>query len=987
MNMPCAAGWVPAFRGFRWEIWACPEKSVYLQAGSCMRTEVPGRKARHKNFSMETMHKRYRGPVGVLMCIVAAFLSSFLTASCGKEHPSFSPEERAAAERTVRAVRGADSLALLQESLEGGGDRLGSIVALREWGKELRNESRFDEALSVHSKGLRQAEAAADTLEWVRALNNVGTDYRRMGVLDVALEYHYSAWKLSEECTDTSSAARKNRVVSLNGLGNVYMTLGDYGRADSVLRTALDGERELGSALGMAINYANIGFIFEHRGQIDSAWTCYRRSMAFNREAGSELGIALCHTYFGSLYEKAGQYGRAAQEYEAAHGMMEASKDEWHALNTLVALAGIHLARDDGAKALEYLAEARETAGRIRSYEHLEEIWLLYYSYYTSSGDYREALSCHEEAAALRDSVLDVEKLGRIQDTGLRIERNRQARQMDEIRLRLKQEQTLRRTGYGVSGLVVFFFACLSAVMVYVRRIRDRSYRALKQAIGMREHFFTNVTHEFRTPLTVILGLCRDMQRDVALTAETKDRARTIERQGNELLALVNQLLDISKIKSEVGDPDWRNGDIATHIDMVVAGWREYARSRDIDLQFLSKEVGEMDFVPDYVTKTLNNLLSNAFKFTPEYGRVSVVVWRRGDRLLIDVSDTGEGMDGETLAHLFEPFYQAGGGAGHPGSGIGLALVKQIVDAVEGQIEVESSPGMGTAFHISVPVRNKVRQRYAMAAAPETPVPPQPGTGPDDGDGGFCRLLVIEDNHDIAAYIGAQFGGRYSVSYASNGREGLERALELVPDLIITDLMMPGMDGLELCRQIRGNEILDHIPIVVVTARITGEDRIKGIEAGADAYLEKPFSSDELRTQVESLLDRHRRLRDKFSGLPDADGEEEALSDVERRFINRMVDFTYLLLDKRRLEVDTLAEKLCMSPRQLHRKVVALTGDTPASFMLKVKMQRARHLLKADPGLTIEEVADRCGFGHTSSFYHAFRRMYGITPAEYRRRG
>ncbi len=198
--------------------------------------------------------------------------------------------------------------------------------------------------------------------------------------------------------------------------------------------------------------------------------------------------------------------------------------------------------------------------------------------------------------------------------------------------------------------------------------------------------------------------------------------------------------------------------------------------------------------------------------------------------------------------------------------------------------------------------------------------------------------------------------------------------------------MMPGMDGLEVCRQVRGNEITDHIPIIVVTAKITEEERIRGLEAGADAYLAKPFNADELRTRVEKLIDRHLRLRGKFGKNADTDKDKNTqLTDAERRFLTKTVDFIYQLMDKRRLDVNTLAEKLCMSPRQFHRKLVAITGDSPASYMLKIKMQKARHLLETKPGLTIEDVADCCGFEHTPNFYSAFKKMYGITPMDYRR--
>ncbi len=303
--------------------------------------------------ALKHCHETFTNGMGGIRSLISRTLPVLvsillLLASCGKEPHAFTPEERKAADSIVHAVGGADSLALLQRRLEGEGNRLGSIVALRRWGKALRDDSRFEEALRVHSKGLQQAADAGDTLEWVQALNNVGTDYRRMGVLDVAQGYHYSAWKMSEECADTSFTARKNRVVSLNGLGNIYLTLGNYERADSTLRMCLKGEQELHSTVGQAINYANLGSIFEHRGQTDSAWVYYRRSMELNTEEGNELGIALCHTYFGSLYEKARQYDKAAAEYETAYRLMKDSKDDWHALNMLIALAGICHATGNG---------------------------------------------------------------------------------------------------------------------------------------------------------------------------------------------------------------------------------------------------------------------------------------------------------------------------------------------------------------------------------------------------------------------------------------------------------------------------------------------------------------------------------------------------------------------------------------------------------------------------------------------------------------
>ena len=251
-----------------------------------------------------------------------------LFTACKSKHRPVTPQERRAADSLARTVHATDSFATLQQQLAAKGDKLGSIVALRHWGKALREESRFDEALRVHNEGLRQAEMLGDTIEWVMALNYIGTNYRRLGILDVAQEYHYRALRLSEACADTAYEARKNYVKSLNGLGNIYMTLGNYERADSVLRLALAGEQALGSAVGQAIDCANIAAVFKARGHIDSAWVYYRRSMEFNREDNNKLGISLCHTYFGSLYEAEKQYDRAYAEYHQAYELMKNSKDE-----------------------------------------------------------------------------------------------------------------------------------------------------------------------------------------------------------------------------------------------------------------------------------------------------------------------------------------------------------------------------------------------------------------------------------------------------------------------------------------------------------------------------------------------------------------------------------------------------------------------------------------------------------------------------------
>ena len=855
-----------------------------------------------------------------------------------------------------------------------------SIVSLREQGNMLRNESRFDEALEAHSRSLHLAESVADTLETVKALNNIGTDYRRLGILDVAQEYHYTAWILSCEFQDSSYDARKNRVVSLNGLGNIYLSIGNYDHADSLLRMALRGEKELGSFVGMAINYANIGSIFKYNGEMDSARAYYTESMKMNEMAGSDLGISLCHTYFGSLYEIDGNYEKAAEEYTKAYNIMQASKDEWHSLNSLIALAGIFLTVENYPVCMEYLTVARQKAQKIKSPEHLATVCMLLYRYYKETGDCKSALAAYEEASSLKESILDMEKMNRMQNVSMNIEKSRQSRLMLEANNRLERERTARQNGFAILGMWLVVLAFIVAVLLYLARIRHRSLLEVRRMSALRESFFTNITHEFRTPLTLILGISHDMQSMKGVSDSVRSKAGIIESQGKGLLNLINQLLDISRIRSAVGDPSWQSGDLSAFVEMVVDNNRAMAEKLGIVLVFCGADNLEcVSYVPDYIAKIVNNLLSNALKFTPEEGRVCVSIRCDDISIFIEVSDTGSGIDSESIPHIFEPFYQSAQARsnGYDGSGVGLALVKEIAGLLGGEVAVDSVPGKGSSFTVKLPL-----VRVVSKVSEHRPA------NVGRGGGNKPQILIVEDNKNIADYIAGLFAGSFGVSVASNGEEGFSMALDIVPDLIITDLMMPGTDGFEFCRNVRNNQVIDHIPIIIVTAKIQQKDRMRGFEAGADAFLTKPFDSDELRILVDNQLERHRNLRSKFSGsdfssVPVAQGQ---MSEQESHFLAKASDFVLSLMESRRLDVPTLAEKFCMSPRQLHRKIVTLTGAPPSSFILNVRMQRACALMRAYPGWTVEEIADKCGFDHVTSFYHSFKKVYGLTPSEYRRK-
>ena len=839
-----------------------------------------------------------------------------------------------------------------------------SLATLRQQGKKERDASRYDEALRLHIRGLDMARAVGDSSEWIQALNNIATDYRRMGMLDVAQSYHYQALTLCDESSDTTYQMRKNRVKALNGLGNIYLSIYSYDDADSVFRQALEGEHQLGSATGQAINYANLGSIYSARGDDEKALDYYRQSMFYNKKDNNLLGMALCHLYFGNIYERRQQYDLALREYEQSDRMMTDLKDLWHALEPRLALASVYYHTHEDAKALALLDRADATARQINSWEHIVEVHHLYFQLMQRQGRYHEALDHHLIATAYQDSILDNEKLDRIHNIGINIERTRQQEMVDMAQNELQTEKRIRQQSAWLFGLTVILLLAVISALLYVQRMRHRSMEMMREASRLREDFFTNITHEFRTPLTVILGLSRKIRENTEVPQSVSDKASTIERQGNRLLTLVTQLLDISKVKSVIGEPNWQHGNICAQVAMLLETYIDYAANRGVTLKYHYDQAIEMDFVPDYVNKVMSNLVSNALKFTPNGGTISVNLYQRGDRLHIDVSDTGHGISSDKLAHIFEPFYTTGDMGEAKGTGIGLALTQEIISHLNGTITAESQVGKGTTFHIVMPIQNRSAD---------------PVTETEIGSSGKPIIVVAEDNADVADLLCTQLEPFYEVVAARDGVEALKRAGEIIPDLVITDVMMPNMDGMALCRAIRANDLTAHIPIIMVTARVTEQDRIEGIKAGADAYLVKPFNTEELLTRVAKLLEQRIMLRDKYAQtitqapVTDDTIEDHFLARVEQvivAHINKGEDIT----------VTMVADDLNITARQLHRKVTGLINQSPAALIRITRINCAKTIMAAKPEMPLKSVALACGFTDYSHFAKVFRTVTGVSP-------
>ena len=923
-----------------------------------------------------------------------------LSACVSPNNTIYSDAERERVDSIVRANRGTEALLAVLDGFAAEQNVLGEVYAYRELGRCYRNEGLFDEAVQAHKLGLEKAQQICDTMQIVQALNNIGTAYRRMGVLDEAASWHYDALTYCEQYSDTSSySAIKNRVVSLNGIGNVQLTLGNPEMAEDAFRRALAGESRLGSPVGQAINYANIGALLEGRGQIDSARYYYAKSLEFNQQANSDLGISLCHTHFGRLYENEGNLDSAVEEYKKAYDVMLGNSDKWHWLDACVSLSRVYAAKGNVHLADKYLAQAKEESHNINSIGHLADVYRLEYSILKRKGNHKGALDAFVKSKEYSDSLANEKNLTHMQNVRVRFEQEKKQSEISMLQQGYEQDRH-RKNMFLVVVIVILLLAAVAIVfLVQMLRFRSKNQRIMQELDHTKTNFFTNITHEFRTPLTVIQSAAYDIhtraKSDKVLARDSAD----ILRHGNSLLDLVNQILEIAKISSGKSvAPVWKRGDIVGFITMICERYVRYAEDRNIDIQYaFEKDKIEMDFVPDYMIRIVQNLIANAIKFSADGSQILISVKsttvKGTPSIKLYVCDQGIGMNAQQKQDIFKPFYQASEDSKNIGSGIGLSLVKMAVEAMKGSIEVHSYPSEGTIFIVTLPIA--LTEKYEVVDASKYEGIPagiiyMEEAQPEDEvseNSDSPRILIVEDTPEVARWQMRQLNPEYNFYFAADGEEGLSKAEDIVPDLIITDIMMPKMDGIQMCRKIRESELLCHIPVIMVTAKATQEDKVEGLQAGADAYLEKPFNADELSVRVDKLLQQREMLRKKFleSVQTDEPVAENEMSVSDRNFVTKVSTEVHRLIVAGGVDYNELASALCLSRTQLNRKIKAITGYTTTEYIQQIRISMAKQLLvKTD--YPIGEIASKCGIDDVAYFSSLFRKAVGKTPTAYRNR-
>lgn len=793
------------------------------------------------------------------LCLVICFVAM----ACRESEPKGPNPAEIEAQALADSLRNSDELLRWLHSYERQNERRAALIIRQMYGKTLRDASDFEAALAQHDTCINEAKLLKDTLQLIIALNNQGTNFRRLGDMQTAADLHYAALELSDEFSDqVSDVARKNKVRALNGLGNVLLSLDNIEAAEAVFRRALEGERQLGSATGQAINLANIGSIKERHGDLDSAAIYYSMSMDLNRESGNPVGIALCYHYLGHLAEKRGDNQEAVRNFQLGYDTSLPTGDLWHWLESCNALAKAYLNANELDSAAKYVALSMESSLKINSKEHKAEAYALRSALEEKRGHAAMSLQDLRVSLAYADSVENENNAEHMQNLRVNYESKRRVKEVHEAETRAEFEKTVRKILTWSIGAALLM--ALVAIIIQMRASRTRKKAAetlrhaneqLLRASQERQRFYRGITHQLRTPLTVVIGMVNQLQNHIEQDdAEGQEELAATQRQSRELLELVNRMIRVSKDGADVPFTDTD--------------------------------------VPDAPTP---NTPVTAADATP----VSAVTRVPSDNM--------------------RPIHQ---------------------------------PRKDSAKSVT------------------------------EG----ASVLIAEDNDDVATLIQNIFQNNgYVTRRARDGQEALEMLLvgEL-PDLVISDIAMPRMDGLELIRQIRADDTMNHLPIVVVSARVEDSERLEGLDAGAEVYLAKPFIVDELLLRAQKLLEQRALLRRKFSSQEESDALLLNMENEEKTFFTLINETIEAHISEPSLTSSVLADKVCMSRSQLNRKIKNLTGDDTSHYIRNRRMMLACHLLSTTT-LPIGNIETQCGFDTPGYFSRTFRGIYNMSPSEYRK--
>ena len=911
------------------------------------------------------------------------------------------------------------------------GDSAGVAGSLNTIGTVNYYLGNYSEALNWYQKAFLIYEDLGLVTREATMINNIGLAYSALSNYDKALEYYFKSLKIQEANNNLNGAA-----LTLGNIGIIYFNLGNVDKALDYYEKSLKIRLEQNDEFGIALCYSNMGNVYESLGEPQKAMDYYFKALEIY-EAKNDLNNATT-TIFCVGYNYLNQ-----SKYVKAIEYLNRSKDLSIEFGNKSALAFAQINIGEAYLELnKYDSSLINLKNGLKLFTEIDDKNNISYSYgslskfYETIGNYKESLKYFKEYSNMRDSIYSEESSKKIAAAEVLYETEKKensikllTKEKELQNLQLDKQKSFRNFLIALSLLMLAL-----AIIVYSRFIVKRNANKLleeknndlaakntqieKQNIKIetqseelqeldeaKSRFFANISHEFRTPLMLIKGPLSDFINSKSAKPSTQEltNLKMSLRNVDKLKNLIDQLLDLSKLESGKLSLQTVEIDLVSFIKRVIDSFASAGKKIKITFNADNKniplylDIKKMEVI-------LSNLLSNAYKFTPENEHITISINTeenaeslQGSFVTISIADTGPGISKESLPFIFDRFFQADDSSvrKYEGTGIGLAITKELVELHGGSISVESEIGVGTTFRVSLPkgsdhllpteiIENpEIIVPFASKETGEVLISPSVETVAESKETKKNRVLVVEDNLDMRNYIVGHLSKDYIIDEAINGSEGLKKVKENLPDLIISDLMMPGMDGVQFLKAIRSNNTSSDIPFILLTARAGEQDRIAGLKAKADDYLTKPFSPEELKTRINNILETRKNLQEKFSKkILSIDFDNPELISADNEFLQKMRDTVIEDISDPSFSINNLIDKAFLSERQLRRKIKELTGLSPVEFIRQIRLLQAKELLHKHAFNSVAEISVAVGFNNPHYFSRLYKNMFGKSPGD-----
>ena len=775
-------------------------------------------------------------------------------------------------------------------------------------------------------------------------------------------------------------------------LGNIYLGFDDFNLAESYYVKANNQFEKLPAAAAeyyMSTNNVELGKLYFKQQKLNLADSILTQSQKFFFKIKDLSNAAEIGTTLGLIKLKKNKIEEAETHFTESFEFYKEFKFNLQAATNALELAKLSLLKNSLQKALSWSQVGIQLNKSINNSIIKKDLAFVLADIYIQLGEHEKANNFNEIGYKIKDSLSQIQ----IAETIKEIEGKYQTEQRDEEIKSLKaenelaQQQKKNQRNLLVAGLG---FTTLAGIFLFLLfRNRQKTNKKLKELDTAKSNFFANISHEFRTPLTLILNPIDAAIADPSLSDNKREQFIVAKRNSDRLLSLVNQLLDLSKIDAGQLKLHIQKGNIQNIISGLAESFKYSAEQHNISYKLnIEKRKEESWFDKDALEKIVVNLLSNAMKYTPKDGDITFNSVIENNTLLLRVKNTGVGFTKSELENIFMRFYQTD--AQNEGTGIGLALVKELVELHKGTINVDSESKEWVCFSVSLPIdENSFKdEEFINAAANITssykvPLMEESEIIDDEFEASHKPiLLIVEDNNDVRSLLKQNFESDYNILTAANGQIGIDLAIERVPDIIISDIMMPVKDGVFLTKTLKNNELTSHIPIILLTAKAGDKNELEGIEIGADDYLTKPFSSKILKAKVSNLIAIRHKLQSRYSQEIVLTPKDIAVTNLEEQFLNKVQQVLETKLIESSFNVENFSKAVGMSRMQLHRKIKALTGLSASEFVRSQRLKLAAQLLKTSD-INISQVGYSVGFNDHSYFAKCFKDTYKCTPTEY----